>query len=84
MGYMKTSPGHFRGGPLPAMIDAPPILGTGALPRPRSDSENGGGELDRSWERQLVGSLTNSYKFKESGLVKKVRPRDRPFEGDSS
>jgi len=29
--------------------------------------------MDRQRERQLVGSLTNSYKFKENGLVKKVR-----------
>lgn len=52
------------------MIDPPP-LGQGALARPRSASE-GGGSIDRLKERQLVGSLTNSYKFKENGLVKKV------------
>nr|KIR83692.1 cAMP-independent regulatory protein [Cryptococcus tetragattii IND107] len=52
------------------MIDPPP-LGQGALARPRSASE-GGGSIDRLKERQLVGSLTNSYKFKENGLVKKT------------
>ena len=50
----------------------PPVLGGGALTRPRSASE--GGAIDRNRERQLVGSLTTSYRFKESGLVKKVRP----------
>ncbi|WVW81627.1 hypothetical protein I302_103622 [Kwoniella bestiolae CBS 10118] len=49
----------------------PPPLGQGALARPRSASE-GGGAMDRQRERQLVGSLTNSYKFKEGGLVKKT------------
>jgi hypothetical protein len=48
------------------------VLGHGALPRPRSGSDGGAG-MDRQRERQLVGSLTNSYKFKENGLVKKVR-----------
>ncbi len=28
--------------------------------------------MDRQRERQLVGSLTNSYKFRDGGLVKKV------------
>ncbi|WWD22260.1 hypothetical protein CI109_106751 [Kwoniella shandongensis] len=46
-------------------------LGQGALARPRSASE-GGGAMDRQKERQLVGSLTNSYKFKDGGLVKKT------------
>ncbi|WVQ80981.1 hypothetical protein IAT38_003088 [Cryptococcus sp. DSM 104549] len=49
----------------------PPALGQGALARPRSSSE-GGGSVDRQRERQLVGSLTNSYRFKEGGLVKKT------------
>ena len=55
---------------LPPAYDMNPVLGHGALPRPRSGSDAG---VDRQRERQLVGSLTNSYKFKESGLVKKVR-----------
>lgn len=37
---------------------------------PGSFSEASG--LDRLAERQLVGSLTNSYKFKLNGLVKKA------------
>lgn len=51
--------------------EPPPILGSGELHRPRSASE-GGGAMDRQRERQLVGSLTNSYKFRDGGLVKKV------------
>ncbi|WVR03339.1 hypothetical protein IAU60_000330 [Kwoniella sp. DSM 27419] len=51
--------------------EQPPPLGSGPLARPRSTSEGGGG-VDRQRERQLVGSLTNSYKFKEGGLVKKT------------
>ncbi|WWC57971.1 uncharacterized protein I303_100506 [Kwoniella dejecticola CBS 10117] len=47
------------------------LLGAGALNRARSASE-GGGAMDRHRERQLVGSLTNSYKFKDGGLVKKT------------
>jgi hypothetical protein len=48
-----------------------PVLGHGALNRPRSGSD--GTNVDRQRERQLVGSLTNSYKFKSNGLIKKVR-----------
>jgi hypothetical protein len=33
----------------------------------------GGGSCGRTKERSLVGSLTNSYKFKDGGLVKKVK-----------
>lgn len=47
-----------------------PILAQGAI-KPRPEGEAG---MDKQRERQLVGSLTNSYKFKEGGLVKKVRP----------
>jgi hypothetical protein len=50
--------------------DTPP-LGRGALQRPRSSSESS--PIDRQRARSLVGSLTSSYKFKEGGLVKKVR-----------
>lgn len=40
---------------------------------PSRNVEDGRAEsLDKSKERQLVGSLTNSHKFKENGLVKKV------------
>jgi hypothetical protein len=48
--------------------------GTDEIGRPRSGSEGSkGGNFDRTKERQLVGSLTNSLKFKDGGLVKKVR-----------
>ncbi|RXK37296.1 hypothetical protein M231_05438 [Tremella mesenterica] len=42
----------------------------GALNRNRSASDAQG--MSRHRERQLVGSLTNSHKFKEGGLVKKT------------
>lgn len=45
-------------------------FGSGALQRPRSQSEGGG--IDRNRERQLVGSLTSSYRFRDGGLIKKV------------
>ncbi|ODN96948.1 hypothetical protein I350_07923 [Cryptococcus amylolentus CBS 6273] len=61
--HINTSIAEANGEPSP--------LGQGALARPRSSSE-GGGNMDRQKERQLVGSLTNSYKFKEGGLVKKT------------
>jgi hypothetical protein len=41
-----------------------------SLSRPRSDSASLA--VDKHRERSLVGSLTNSYKFKPEGLVKKV------------
>ncbi|KAI0315680.1 Gti1/Pac2 family-domain-containing protein [Amylostereum chailletii] len=40
------------------------------LSRPRSDSARMG--IDRSRERSLVGSLTNTYKFKAGGMMKKT------------
>lgn len=74
----QQSPSSLPQGGMPPPYDASrdsyqamnPILGTGALPRPRSGSD--GGSMDRQRERQLVGSLTNSYKFKGNGLVKKT------------
>lgn len=42
-----------------------------ALSRPKT--EPGGLGIDRQRERNLVGSLTNSYKFKPDGMMKKVR-----------
>jgi hypothetical protein len=46
-------------------------LDDGSLARPRVDG--GRSSTDRVRERTLVGSLTNSYKFKSDGLMKKVR-----------
>jgi len=42
-----------------------------SLSRPKGETSSSG--LDRHRERVLVGSLTNSYKFKSDGLMKKVR-----------
>ncbi|WVQ93914.1 hypothetical protein IAU59_000992 [Kwoniella sp. CBS 9459] len=67
---MDTPPSQSTSSQHAGGIEPPP-LGQGALARPRSASE-GGASLDRQRERQLVGSLTNSYKFKEGGLVKKT------------
>lgn len=44
-----------------------------SLSRPKGESATTG--LDRQRERVLIGSLTNSYKFKTDGLMKKVGPR---------
>jgi len=41
------------------------------LSRPRGETTRLG--IDRQRERSLVGSLTNSYKFKSGGMMKKVR-----------
>ncbi|EKM51418.1 uncharacterized protein PHACADRAFT_263532 [Phanerochaete carnosa HHB-10118-sp] len=41
-----------------------------SLSRPKGESARLG--IDRQRERSLVGSLTNSYKFKPSGLMKKT------------
>jgi hypothetical protein len=73
----QTSPNSYNQqlgmmSPTHQMLQMPevgPALGQGAL-RPRSASETG--SLNRHRERQLVGSLTSTYKFKEDGLVKKV------------
>ncbi|OCF33175.1 hypothetical protein I317_02362 [Kwoniella heveanensis CBS 569] len=67
---MGTPPSHSSSSQHVSGTEPPP-LGQGALARPRSASE-GGASIDRARERQLVGSLTNSYKFKEGGLVKKT------------
>jgi hypothetical protein len=40
------------------------------LSRPKGESSQMG--IDRHRERTLMGSLTNSYKFKPEGLMKKV------------
>ena len=41
-----------------------------SLSRPKGESSSLG--LDKHRERSLVGSLTNSYKFKPDGMMKKV------------
>jgi hypothetical protein len=47
------------------------------LSRPKGESGHSG--LDKQRERTLVGSLTNSYKFKSDGLMKKVRNPPLPY-----
>lgn len=42
-----------------------------SLSRPKGELNTLG--LDKHRERSLVGSLTNSYKFKPDGMMKKVR-----------
>ena len=42
-----------------------------SLSRPKGEASTLG--LDKNRERILVGSLTNSYKFKPDGMMKKVR-----------
>jgi hypothetical protein len=54
----------------PGQFEPPPVLGSGALNRPKNAGE--GRRTDPAMMRQLVGSLTSSYNFKEGGLVKKV------------
>lgn len=54
-----------------AIEGAKPNEGSQTLSRPRSESNRLG--IDRHRERSLVGSLTNSYKFKPGGMMKKVR-----------
>ncbi|PPQ97119.1 hypothetical protein CVT26_000601 [Gymnopilus dilepis] len=50
--------------------DAPaPGDGQTSLARPKDHSGIG---IDKQRERKLMGSLTNSYKFKENGLMKKT------------
>ena len=44
----------------------------GTLSRPKNDHTSAG--IDKQRERTLLGSLTNSYKFKPDGLMKKVPP----------
>lgn len=53
-------------------LSAASITGLDVGSRPRSISDSGKDMTDKNRERQLVGSLTSSYKFKEGGLVKKT------------
>lgn len=46
-----------------------------SLSRPKADTASSSLALDKHRERSLVGSLTNSYKFKQEGLMKKVCSR---------
>ncbi|KAF8623876.1 hypothetical protein AX17_007278 [Amanita inopinata Kibby_2008] len=59
-----------RGGRPDGSIDAEGSKDTQALSRPKSDGSQV--TMDKARERSLVGSLTNSYKFKPDGLMKKT------------
>ena len=54
----------------PNATDGAKVEGS-SLSRPKTDSGHVG--VDKQLERNLLGSLTNSYKFKADGLMKKVR-----------
>ncbi|KAG8707703.1 hypothetical protein FRC08_000338 [Ceratobasidium sp. 394] len=61
--------------PSPLLVSDP----ANASPPPRKDSttslsrpKDGRAQADRNRERALVGSLTNSYKFKPDGMMKKT------------
>lgn len=61
--------------PSPLLVNDP----ANTSPPPRKDSttslsrpKDGRAQADRNRERALVGSLTNSYKFKPDGMMKKV------------
>jgi Gti1/Pac2 family transcription factor len=69
----KRGAGHRRAEPQPpepeASVDASDA-DPQSLSRPKGETSRLG--IDRQRERVLVGSLTNSYKFKPNGLMKKV------------
>lgn len=80
----KRGSGHHRGGrsePSSTSADAIDTAQYNAdgvkvegqsLSRPKTDGSGQMG-IDKHRERTLMGSLTNSYKFKPEGLMKKVR-----------
>ncbi|THU77909.1 hypothetical protein K435DRAFT_72170 [Dendrothele bispora CBS 962.96] len=68
----KRGPGHRGRGDGDDIPSSPPnhSVGGQTLSRPRSDSSSL--NIDKVRERSLMGSLTNSYKFKTDGLMKKT------------
>ncbi|KAF8814558.1 hypothetical protein BYT27DRAFT_7326528 [Phlegmacium glaucopus] len=70
----KRGAGHRSARPDPEMNDQAISIDTRvegqSLSRPKTD--NGAIGVDKYKERTLVGSLTNSYKFKPDGLMKKT------------
>ncbi|KAI0641662.1 Gti1/Pac2 family-domain-containing protein [Trametes meyenii] len=68
----KRGAGHSRARAEPAPNEEPETLKQEgqSLSRPKSESSRLG--IDRQRERILVGSLTNSYKFKPGGMMKKT------------
>jgi len=77
-GGTRNEPDHHQGGEPATSGDAAAAAAAAAaksegqtLSRPRGETTRLG--IDRQRERSLVGSLTNSYKFKTGGMMKKVR-----------
>jgi hypothetical protein len=66
----KRGAGHRSTRLDPDTNDDDPRAEGQLLSRPRTDSATM--SVDKHKERTLVGSLTNSYKFKPDGLMKKV------------
>lgn len=77
----KRGPGHKGARSQDSVDDAPETSQpeSHSLSRPKTESNSNGLGLDKLRERSLMGSLTNSYKFKSDGLMKKVRFRSRLF-----
>ncbi|KAF5347434.1 hypothetical protein D9756_011121, partial [Leucocoprinus leucothites] len=59
-----------RSGKEGEVVELDAVKADGSLSRPKSDPGHPG--VDKQRERTLVGSLTNSYKFKPDGLMKKT------------
>ncbi|KAJ4476461.1 Gti1/Pac2 family-domain-containing protein [Lentinula edodes] len=71
----KRGPGHKGARPqeeAAEVPDASPSSETHSLSRPKSETSNNHLGFDKLRERSLMGSLTNSYKFKSDGLMKKT------------
>ncbi|KAJ3852354.1 Gti1/Pac2 family-domain-containing protein, partial [Lentinula lateritia] len=71
----KRGPGHKGARPqeeAAEVPDASPSSETHSLSRPKSETSNNHLGFDKLRERSLMGSLTNSYKFKSNGLMKKT------------
>ncbi|CDO70168.1 hypothetical protein BN946_scf185009.g19 [Trametes cinnabarina] len=67
----KRGAGHSRARAEPAVEEVDTSKQDGqSLSRPKGESSRLG--IDRQRERLLVGSLTNSYKFKPGGMMKKT------------
>jgi Gti1/Pac2 family transcription factor len=66
----KRGAGHRSARMDPDMNDQDDPKVESSLSRPKADNATMG--VDKHKERTLVGSLTNSYKFKPDGLMKKV------------
>ena len=62
--------------PTPTRTSAEPASGNGSAPfsptSPSTPNMRSDGSMDRESERALIGSLIDSYGFKEGGLVKKT------------